>query len=101
MQHARRRLRWPRPCRATPGGGINALVVTDLPGQLHVVSPSAIEAALFWACGTAYLLAVRPIVCVSRVPPGTHFTYSGSKITKIEVRTGADTSTRIRQVEYA
>ncbi|MHB9080294.1 MAG: DUF6531 domain-containing protein [Pirellulaceae bacterium] len=28
------------------------------------------------------------------------FTYSGSKITKIEVRTGADTSTRIRQVEY-
>ena len=28
------------------------------------------------------------------------FTYSGSKITKIEVRTGADTATRIRQVEY-
>ena len=28
------------------------------------------------------------------------FTYTGSKITKIEVRTGADTSTRFRVVDY-
>ena len=78
------------------------LHVLDTPGQLEEKTTLAWQAAdkegmLYTYNGSHQ---VTQITTVEGQDYNIVFSYTGNTIAKIEVRTGADTSTRVRQVEY-